>query len=125
MKKIVLLIAAILLVITSCKPQTEGIKDVTVDDLKVVLNSTKTIQLLDVRTPSEWEKGSINNAIKINVTSNKFETLVLEKLNKEVPVYVYCRSGGRSKIASEILLKNGFEAYNVLGGYLDWQKKNN
>lgn len=112
------------MMIFSCNSQLEGIKNISVDDLKVVLKNDATIQLLDVRTPKEWNEGIIENAIKIDVTAEGFENLAIEKLDKSKPVYIYCRSGGRSKIASNLLLKQGFQPYNVLGGYMDWEEKN-
>ncbi|MBA6156045.1 rhodanese-like domain-containing protein [Tenacibaculum sp. S7007] len=124
MKKIVLLLVLAVTTISSCKPKNEGVVDVTVEDLEVVLNNDKNVQLIDVRTPSEWVDGIIDNAIKINVTADDFEKLALEKLDKSNPVYIYCRSGGRSKIAADVLLKNGFQPYNVLGGYMAWEEKN-
>ena len=107
----------------SCKSQENGIKDISVDELKVVLTNNKNIQLVDVRTPAECEKGTINNAVEINVTADDFEKIALKKLDKSKPVYLYCRSGGRSKIAAELLLKKGFQTYNVLGGYNEWEQK--
>ena len=124
MKKKILFIGMIFIVLLSCTSKVNGIKDISVDDLQLVLKSNENIQLLDVRTPSEWAEGVIENAIEINVTANNFENIALEKLDKTKPVYIYCRSGGRSKIASELLLKKGFETYNVLGGYNEWQQKN-
>jgi rhodanese-related sulfurtransferase len=91
--------------------------------LQTILSTQEKIQLVDVRTPQEWKKGTVKNALKINVTSDSFEKKALEKLDKKKPVYVYCRSGGRSKIASEILVEKGFEVYNVEGGYLKWQEE--
>ncbi len=124
MKKIVLFLVLVASIAFSCKPQNEGIVDITVEDLQVVLNNDKNVQLIDVRTPGEWADGIIDNAIKINVTADDFEKLALEKLDKSNPVYIYCRSGGRSKIAADVLLKNGFQPYNVLGGYMAWEEKN-
>ncbi len=124
MKKIVLLLVLAVSIISSCKPQNQGIVDITVEDLQIVLNNDKGVQLIDVRTPGEWADGIIDNAMKINVTADDFEKLALEKLDKSNPVYIYCRSGGRSKIAADVLLKNGFQPYNVLGGYLAWEEKN-
>lgn len=125
MKKLILfLVITFFSIISSCKPKSEGIVDITVNDLQVVLKNDEAIQLVDVRTSQEWGKGVIENAITIDVTSGGFEDLALKKLDKSKPVYLYCRSGGRSKIASEILLKNGFTPYNVLGGYMAWEENN-
>ena len=52
-------------------------------------------QLLDVRTPEEWADGTIKGANKMNFFDGDFDAQ-LTKLNKDNPVYVYCKSGGRS-----------------------------
>jgi len=108
----------------SCISKQNVVENITIDDLQIVLKSNESIQLLDVRTPSECATGTIENAIEINVTGPNFSSITLSKLDKNKAVYVYCRSGGRSKIASEMLLKQGFRPYNVLGGYIAWEEKN-
>lgn len=123
MKKNILYLGLILTIITSCTSVENGVKDITVKDLQVVLKNNENVQLVDVRTPAEWVEGTIKNAIEINVTGNDFEKKALAKLDKTKPVYIYCRSGGRSKIASELLLKKGFQPYNVLGGYKAWEEE--
>jgi len=72
------------------------------------LNSAlkKSMQLVDVRTPNEYKSGHITNAININYYDQDFSTQI-GKLNKSKPIYVYCRSGVRSKYSSEILKKLG------------------
>ena len=48
------------------------------------------------------------------------------KINKTKPIYIYCRSGNRSKKSSEILKKIGFvKVYDLLGGYKNWIKNSN
>ena len=111
-----------LLTLISCAQPSKEITNITVSDLKSELENN--IQLLDVRTPKEWQNGIIDNAMLINVKNDKFETIALQKLDKSQPVYVYCKSGGRSLVASEILVINGFKVYNVLGGYDEWQEEN-
>lgn len=124
MKKHFFFIGLILIITFSCKSQTQGVKNISVTDLQMLLKSDKNIQLIDVRTPKEWVKGIIQNAIKINVTATNFENIALENLDKTKPVYLYCKSGVRSKKASQLLLKNGFKPYNILGGYMAWKEKN-
>lgn len=118
------LLMSIFMLIVACKSQDESneIINISVEQLKSKLNDK--IQLVDVRTPTEWEKGIIENAIKISVTSDDFETKALEILDIKIPVYVYCKSGGRSLIAAKMLLEKGFKAYNVEGGYIEWIEKN-
>ncbi|CAL2059588.1 rhodanese-like domain-containing protein [Tenacibaculum sp. 190524A05c] len=123
MKKLILSFL-FLLVLTSCVKSDSRVKNITVDDLKTVLKEDKNIQLLDVRTSSETKNGIIFDAVQVNMISNNFESRVIEVLDKKKPVYVYCRSGGRSKIAASVLVDNGFDVYNVKGGYKEWIKKN-
>ncbi|WP_440879349.1 rhodanese-like domain-containing protein [Tenacibaculum sp. C7A-26P2] len=99
--------------------------NIKTSDLKTVLSTHSDIQLVDVRTPEEYAEGKINNAINIDVTSDNFEERVSNSLKKDSPVYLYCRSGGRSVIASKILINKGFEVYNLEGGYINWESKAN
>jgi rhodanese-related sulfurtransferase len=77
-------------------------------------------QLLDVRTPEEWALGSIKGASKINFLEANFSEQ-LNKLDKTKPVYVYCKSGGRSGKAAKQLEKKGFTVYNLIGGISAWK----
>ncbi|MBD3637155.1 MAG: rhodanese-like domain-containing protein [Crocinitomicaceae bacterium] len=78
--------------------------------------------LIDVRTPEEVENGSIEGAVNINFTNGDFETAV-DTLDKSVPTFVYCQSGGRSGKAKDLLIENGFlEVYNLENGYGNWEK---
>lgn len=116
--KVGVLITIIALLFIECKKPKE-VTNISVEDLSEQLMVGK-IQLLDVRTPNEWEEGIINGALKINVLSHNFEAKTEELLNKKKPVYIYCRSGAKSLVACEMLLEKGYEVYNVDGGYLDW-----
>ena len=82
--------------------------------------SKNKVQLIDVRTANEYHANRIKKAKNIDIFSSKF-TLEVNKLDKEKPVYVYCRSGGRSKRASKTLSKLGFkEIYDLKGGILNY-----
>jgi len=87
-------------------------------------NKSASIQLVDVRTPEEYENGHIKNAININYYGKDFSDRI-NKLNKDKPIYVYCKSGARSG-KSAIILKNlGFKTiYDLKGGILNWDDKN-
>lgn len=112
----------VLILFVNCRPQ-EDIKSISTQNLKQLL-AKKNIQLLDVRTPNEVNQGSIKTAIFINYFDEDFKEQSLEKLNKTKPVYLYCRTGNRSGKAAKILKENGFEVYNVLGGYTKWKQEN-
>lgn len=80
----------------------------------------KKVQLVDVRTPKEFKQGAIKKAINIDFFSGTFN-VKFDKLNKEEALYIYCRSGGRSRQTSKKLAKRGFtEIYDLKGGFLNW-----
>lgn len=81
----------------------------------------KKVQLVDVRTSREYKSGSISKAINIDFFQvGIFDELVL-KLDKKEAVYLYCRSGSRSKKATRKLIGMGFEkVYDLKGGFLNW-----
>jgi len=114
--------------IIACKAPTKELAEVieTIQILdKAAFESGITnsdIQLIDVRTPNEYEEGHIDNATLIDFLADNFKDKV-QSLDKNKPVYLYCRSGGRSGRASKILKELGFiEIYDLKGGYMAWNK---
>ncbi len=107
----------------ACKSQSKEIlRKVDVVTFKEEL-SNKYIQLIDVRTPEEFKEGHIENAILIDYFSADFNTKIQE-LDKEKPVYLYCRSGNRSGKAAIILIDLGFkEIVDLEGGYEAWSEQ--
>jgi rhodanese-related sulfurtransferase len=78
------------------------------------------VQILDVRTPEELSEGKIEGSINMNFYDGNFRDQVA-KLDKAVPVYVYCRSGARSQKAMEIMRELGFTVvYELQGGYMNY-----
>ena len=72
--------------------------------------------LIDVRTPEEFKSGQAIEAINIDFYNENFETDLL-KISKNKEIYLYCRSGRRSGIASQFLIENGYRnVYNIDGG---------
>ncbi|TAF08441.1 MAG: rhodanese-like domain-containing protein [Flavobacteriia bacterium] len=106
--------------LTSClKNHTDGIQvlDVAKYEKKI---TEPNIQLIDVRTPEEFNEGHIANAVNINFLADDFEANVAN-LDKEKPVMVYCKSGGRSAKASARLKELGFKNITDLeGGISNW-----
>jgi rhodanese-related sulfurtransferase len=70
--------------------------------------------LLDVRSPAEVERGSIDEAVNIPVNQLRRK---LDELPKDKTINIYCAVGIRSYIASRILRQKGFDAKNLSGGY--------
>ena len=81
----------------------------------------KDVQLVDVRRQEEFEAGHIDDAVNYNVINSTVFLQQIEELDKNQPVYLYCRMGGRSKRAARLLKKQGFtKIYDYSGGYNDW-----
>ena len=78
------------------------------------------VQLVDVRTPKEYEEGNIPSSINIDVMTGNFGEEALAVLDKEHPVAVYCRSGNRSKNAAKILSMMGYNVIELDKGYKAW-----
>jgi len=73
-----------------------------------------SVTLLDVRTPMEYSNGAIKGFVNIPVDELRQR---LNELDNSKPVYVVCQIGLRGYIASRILTQNGFDVYNLSGGY--------
>lgn len=96
--------------------QEKGMHNVPVSEFQIFETLSKKA-LLDVRTPQEFNKGHVEGARNIDYFSKSFKS-ELDKLDKSIPVYVYCRSGGRSAKAMQIMKEMGFVTiYNLQGGF--------
>lgn len=73
-----------------------------------------SVTLLDVRTVTEVERGKIDGFINIPLDALRSR---IEEIPKDKPVYVHCHSGLRSYIACRILQGNGYDCYNLAGGW--------
>lgn len=79
-------------------------------------------QLLDVRTAQEYAEGHIAGSVNIDIFAADFDQQV-QQLDKNKPVYVYCRSGRRSANAMARMRDAGFtEIHNLQGGIMAWQQ---
>ena len=94
-------------------------QQISADDAKNIMDTKNDIIILDVREQYEYDEGHIPNAILIPYTEieSKAESVIPDK-NKEI--LVYCRSGRRSKIAAESLVKLGYTNVKEFGGIIDW-----
>ncbi len=85
------------------------------------LQASSNSEIIDVRTPDEFDDGYIEGARLLNIQDSSKFMAELEKLEKDKDYFVYCRSGRRSEMACQIMKKAGIEnAYNLQGGILDW-----
>ena len=100
-------------------PQKVSFSNISPEEAKKRLESEKDIILLDVRTKEEFESGHIKDAVLLPVDNLNDEAgKVL--MDKEAPIFVYCRSGNRSVTAANILIEQGYKNVYNLGGIIDW-----
>jgi len=104
------------------RAQTQSISElISPTDLNAKLGD---IQLIDVRTSNEYNRGHIKNAVNINFYDGHFYEQ-MSKLDKSKEIYVYCRSGNRSGKAASKLKEQGFtKIYDLQGGIINWTRNN-
>lgn len=99
--------------------QTNTYRQISMDDAVAMMAQKTGYVILDVRRPDEFAAGHIPNAI--NVPNETIGTDEIPELpDKDQLIMVYCRSGRRSKEASEKLVKLGYTNIVEFGGILDY-----
>ena len=119
---IMLLISLSLFGMTACdggNEKSSTYEQITAEQAKTIMDTEKDYIIIDARTEEEFAEGHIENAILIP------EYEIANRAEKELPdkeqlILVYCRSGRRSKIASEELVKLGYTNVKEFGGIIDW-----
>ena len=102
-------------------PNTKKMNLTALEAAALIHKETKLL-ILDVRTVEEFAEGHLAKAKNFDVNDSHFSDLT-SKLDKKVPVLVYCASGMRSKKARSVLEKQGFEKiYHLDGGIAAWKK---
>ena len=123
MKKIKRVLPIILsaLLLTACAPGNSlGYKQITMSEAVKMMETENDYIILDVRRADEFAEGHIPGAI--NVANEVIGTEEIPELpDKSQLILVYCRSGRRSKEASEKLVKLGYTNIVEFGGILDWR----
>ena len=94
-------------------------EQITPQEAKRIMDSGEEHIILDTREQDEFDEGHIPGAILIPYTEieNKAEEMLPDK---DKLILVYCRSGRRSKIAAENLVKLGYTNVKEFGGIIDW-----
>lgn len=122
---IMLLISLSLFGMTACDGENgkaSTYEQIAAEQAKTIMDTEKDYVIIDARTEEEFAEGHIENAILIP------EYEIANRAEKELPdkeqlILVYCRSGRRSKIASEELVKLGYTNVKEFGGIIDWPYK--
>ena len=112
------LLLALVLLLTACA-QAASYEQITQEEAKQIMDTTNGYILLDTRTQEEYDQSHIPGALLIP------HTKIAERAEEELPdkdqvILVYCRSGNRSKQASEVLVELGYTNVKEFGGIIDW-----
>ena len=123
MKKWIILLLSVMM-IAGCGQEKEKDREavymnITAQEAKVIMDSQEDYTILDVRTQEEYDQGHIPGAILIPdyEIEEKAEQVLRDK---DQLLLVYCRSGRRSKLAAEDLVKLGYTNIKEFGGIIDW-----
>ena len=121
MKKIIPFLLSLLVLAGCAGPavQDAGYRQIGVDEAMEIMEKESDYIILDVRTPAEFSEKHIPGAINVpneNIGSDE----IAELPDKDQLILVYCRSGNRSKQASEKLVKLGYTNIVEFGGINDW-----
>ncbi|WP_068672200.1 rhodanese-like domain-containing protein [Oceanobacillus sp. Castelsardo] len=93
-------------------------KEITAKELEQKLASGEKLNIIDVREDEEVATGKIRGAKHIPLAQIPER---LDELNKNEHYFMVCRSGGRSGNACQLLIQNGYDVTNMVGGMLDWE----
>ena len=128
MKKVICVILLILIVIgvvlvlrwkDTNEENKKTIRNVSMDEIKEIMNENTDYIILDARTIEEYNEGHIPNAICIpNETID--ESVITRLPRKDQLILIYCRSGNRSKQAATKLANLGYTNLVEFGGIIDW-----
>lgn len=131
MNKLVILTVGMLAISSCSEAQRTATKTEDTQTISKVVSAQEfkskmegsDLQLIDVRTPDEYNSGKIGNAKNIDFYAADFKEAI-SKLDKSKTTLIYCASGGRSGNAAEMMQAIGFqEVYDLKGGYNGWPDK--
>ena len=119
-----ILVVAFSIIFSCSLINSESINQMNSDELIEFIELNDAI-LVDVRTEDEYNSGYIESSLNIDYFSNEF-SVNADKLDKTIPIILYCRSGKRSSMSASKISKLGFkEIYNLKGGILEWIEEGN
>lgn len=113
-------LSALLLAFTAAIAVAGTAKDITSTEAKALMDRSKNVYLLDVRTADERRQGYIPGSVLIPIDSIEKR---LGEIPKNRPVIVYCAVGSRSRAVSQALAGKGYaEVYNMKDGVFGWYR---
>ena len=119
MRKIFMIISAVLCNLLGCTAQQQNFESLDVEAFEKVISDTSVVRL-DVRSIDEYASVHIAKAINIDVMKDDFKSKATSLLPKDKSIALYCRSGRRSKKAAGILVENGYKVIELNSGISGW-----
>ena len=114
-------LSLLILVTVGCDTAQSQKKLITANEVQDKIKAEPQITVIDVRTPGEFEKGHVANAINVDWNGDDFAGQIA-KFDTTKPVIIYCQSGGRSAKAADKMLGMGFNnLYEMQGGMMKWR----
>ena len=121
MKKYIMILVSVIMImgLTGCEKKDMSYTQISMEEAVAMMETEENYIILDVRTTEEFAEKHIPNAINIPNETIGSEELA-ELPDKNQLILVYCRSGNRSKQASEKLAALGYANIYEFGGINDW-----
>ncbi len=119
-KSLIFLGAALFLSACASSNNEASYKQITMEEAVAIMKESEDYIILDVRTEEEFAGGHIPGAVCVPNETIGDETIE-ELPDKEQMILVYCRSGNRSKQASQKLAGMGYTNILEFGGIIDWE----
>ena len=115
----------LILILAACNQSESAYHKISPQEFEAKLNTLKNVQLVDVRSPGEYQARKLKNAVNINFMDEDFREQI-SGLDIKKPVFVHCAAGvqgGRSNKTAMLLEELGFnEIYELEGGITNWIK---
>ena len=112
-------IILIIFILLSCQ-DNKKFEILKYSDFKNKIESSDVI-LIDVRTPMEYSQGHIQGSVNVDFKEEKDFQNYFKNLDKSETIFLYCRSGNRSRKSAEKLIDIGFnKIYDLDGGFIEW-----
>ena len=120
MRSAIVILSLVISLFFCCNKNVKAtFKNISSDKLEVLINEND-VKLIDVRRPSEFNNGHIENAINIDYYDGNFSKS-FDNLDKSQTIVLYCKSGRRSSKSAVKLVEKGFNnVYNLDGGFEAW-----
>jgi rhodanese-related sulfurtransferase len=98
-------------------PSQNSVKNISAEEAKTLMLENPEIEILDVRTPSEYGAGHLKKSENVDFLGSEFLKNI-ENLDPNKTYLVYCAMGGRSSQAAQLMQKQGFNnVYNSKEGF--------